>query len=232
MYCVRTWASLHAAPAGGLTVSAGEDLLARVGLTEQLRELRTRAVPDKYRFAVRHLPRGAVDSCVSDRRLQSTLRELLAPLPPDFCTGFPRDPGQSERTMKWIAQNAPPANALRQIDLEPVPQSEVAALALSDAPLHLNPLKPRVKHHAVAPVPVPAAPAAPATGVPAPVVPVPVVGVTPPAAAAAVGTKRPLEPSATGIVGATGAATTTAGAMIGGATPGDIAQLPAKRVRL
>lgn len=229
MYCVRTWASLHAAPAGGLTVSAGEDLLACVGLTEQLRELRTRAVPDKYRFAVRHLPRGAVDSCVSDRRLQSTLRELLAPLPPDFCTGFPRDPGQSERTMKWIAQNAPPANALRQIDLEPVPQSEVAALALSDAPLHLNPLKPRVKHHASAPVPVPAAPGVPVTGVPAPVVPVPVLGVTPPAA---VGTKRPLEPSATGIVGAATAATATAGAMIGSATPGDIAQLPAKRVRL
>ena len=206
VYCVRTWASLHEPPAGGLAVSAGEDLLARVGLTEQLRELRSRAVPDKYRFAVRHLPRGAVDSCVSDRRLQSTLRELLEPLPADFCTGFPRDAGQNERTMKWIAQNAPPANALRQIDLEPVPQSEVAALALSDAPLRLNPLKPRAKHHAApaAPAPVAAAPA-PTPGAPGTAAP----------AAPALGTKRPPDPAAPG-----------------GATPGDAGAMPAKRTRV
>lgn len=214
MYCVRTWKSLHEAPAGGLAVSAGEDLLARVGLTEQLRELRSRTVPDKYRFAVRHLPRGAVDSCVSDRRLQSTLRELLEPLPADFCTGFPRDAGQSERTMKWIAQNAPPASALRQIDLEPVPQSEVAALALSDAPLRLNPLKPRTKHHAPAPAAAPFAAPAPVTPVPASV-PAAVPAAPP---VGGLGTKRPLEP--------------TAGAPGGATTPGDAAPLPAKRTRM
>ena len=164
VYCVRSWSSLYepnadsgdgsgapSVPNGSgqsatldNSITAGEDLLARFGLTDQLRQLRSRQVPDKYRFAVKHLPCGAVDSCLSDRRLRKTLRELLEPLPEGFHTGFPQDGDQKEHTMKCIAMKAskaPPVNTLGPLELETITPNTISALALSDTPLVLNPLK-------------------------------------------------------------------------------------------
>ena len=151
VYCVRTWASLRepqesAAPglvAGDAaldsSLSAGDNLLARVGLTEQLRTLRARDVPKKSCLAVKHLPTGAVALGVSDRQLRTSLKQLLGLSKSTVTCSLTHLCGN--RAPKWLAQRIPPEQHLR-----PIPHSEVAALALTDAPLELNTLTTVPKH--------------------------------------------------------------------------------------
>lgn len=151
VYCVRTWASLRepqegAAPglvAGDTaldsSLSAGDNLLARVGLTEQLQTLRARDVPKKSCLAVKHLPTGAVALGVSDRQLRTSLKQLLGLSKSTITCSLTHLCGN--RAPKWLAQRIP-----SEQHLSPIPHSDVAALALTDAPLELNTLTTAPKH--------------------------------------------------------------------------------------